>query len=273
MGRWLGRLAYHLSNDYRQHTQQHLRDALHYYQRDTDYSSCLHQTIDHMGMTLTEMPLLWFAPKAQLLKHIHITGWESVTTLQSQQRGILFLTPHLGAFELAGRYIAYQLPMTALYRPPRQLSLEALLLAGRTGQTLPAPDRPQLTLAPTTLGGVRQLARTLKQGGAIGILPDQTPRHGEGINVPFFGRPAYTMTLVAKLASLSHVGIVIVSAIRTPQGWHLHFEPLTLTPTQQQATTTATHAINQAIERVIMRHPEQYIWHYNRYKFNQPAEQ
>ena len=82
--------------------------------------------------------------------------------------------------------------MTAMYRPARQRWLQEVVRTSR--------DRPGLEAAPANLSGVRHMLRALKAGHCVGLLPDQVPPDGQGVWAPFFGRPAYTMTLAAKLA-------------------------------------------------------------------------
>jgi KDO2-lipid IV(A) lauroyltransferase len=123
-----------------------------------------------------------------------------------------------------------------------------------------------LHLAPATLAGVRVLARALKNGEPVGVLPDQVPQQGEGVWAPFFGRPAYTMTLPAKLATMSKAPVLLVYAERLPKGRGFtlrfsRFEGDLAGDTAQQAA-----AINGAMEQLIAKCPAQYYWSYNRYK-------
>ena len=153
-------------------------------------------------------------------------------------------------------------PLTALYRPPRKPSLKPLAEQARA--------REGLTLAPANLSGVRTLLKTLRAGGAIGLLPDQVPGAGEGIWTTFFGRPAYTMTLPAKMHQMSHAPLVLTYAERLSfgRGYAIHFVRfdgrLAGTPEQQ------ARMINAAMEQLIARCPSQYFWSYNRYK-GEPA--
>jgi KDO2-lipid IV(A) lauroyltransferase len=145
-----------------------------------------------------------------------------------------------------------------MYRPPRKAALRPLVEGARA--------RQNLNLAPANLSGVRILAKCLKGGEPIGLLPDQVPQQGEGVWAPFFGRNAYTMTLPAKLAQLGKAAIMLVYAERLPRGrgYVVRFVPfdgdLSGTPAQQAA------AINHAMEQLIARCPAQYFWSYNRYK-------
>jgi KDO2-lipid IV(A) lauroyltransferase len=108
--------------------------------------------------------------------------------------------------------------------------------------------------------------RALKNGESAGLLPDQAPRFGEGVWAPFFGRPAFTMTLVQRLARAGRAVIFVVSAERLPRaaGYRVVFEPFD-EPLSKDPTEAATQ-INRALETLIRRLPTQYLWAYNRYK-------
>jgi KDO2-lipid IV(A) lauroyltransferase len=113
------------------------------------------------------------------------------------------------------------------------------------------------------LAGVRALLRALRRGEVVGLLPDQVPDAGEGEWAPFFGRPAYTMTLPGRLAQSSGAGVCLLVAERLSQGrgWRVHVDAF--------ADSATPSALNAAMERLVRRFPEQYLWGYNRYK--QPA--
>ena len=149
--------------------------------------------VGEAGKMVLELPRLWMgAPVA-----VQLQGQEHVDAALAQRRGIVFLTPHLGCFEVtaqayAARYGCAGYPMTVLFRPPRQAWLREWVVASRS--------RDGLLTAPTTLAGVKQLIKALKQGQSVGLLPDQVPPAGLGVWLPFFGRDAYTMTLSARLA-------------------------------------------------------------------------
>ena len=124
---------------------------------------------------------------------------------------------------------------------------------------------------PADVSGVRSLIKALKRNQAVGMLPDQAPKTGEGVWLPFFGRPAYTMTLAARLTETGAVPLLAWGE-RLPggQGFRLHFSP----PFAAIEGDTLTRAacINREMERLILQKPEQYLWGYNRYKHPGGAE-
>ncbi|GAB2179900.1 lysophospholipid acyltransferase family protein [Denitratisoma sp. agr-D3] len=209
------------------------------------------------GQGLFELPWLWLRPQAEVVaKVVKVDNWSLVEEAWAAGKGILFLTPHLGCFEITAQYYANHRPMTVLYRKPKRASLVALVEGGRGAN---------LKLAPADLSGVRSLLKALKQGEAVGMLPDQVPGSGEGVWVPFFGRPAYTMTLAPRLADTgATVLLAYAERLAGGRGYHLKLFPLpdALTGDAEQKAA----AINRALEGLIRQCPEQYAWGYNRYK-------
>jgi KDO2-lipid IV(A) lauroyltransferase len=122
-----------------------------------------------------------------------------------------------------------------------------------------------LHLAPADLSGVRALIKALKKGQAVGMLPDQAPKVGEGLWLNFFGRPAYTMTLAARLTETGATPLMAWGE-RLPggRGYRLHLRP----PLKafEGATVDRAQQINLEIEALVRECPTQYLWGYNRYK-------
>jgi KDO2-lipid IV(A) lauroyltransferase len=219
----------------------------------------LRRSVAEAGKSVLELLAVWLRPERQalqLLKKCH--GWEHVEAAHRRGKGLIFLTPHMGCFEITSLYYAARHPITVLYRPPRLRWLQPVMESGR--------KRGQVTLAPTDLGGVRALFKALRRGEAIGVLPDQVPSRGEGVWVDFLGRPAYTMTLVSRLARSTDAAIVFAFAERLPHGagFELWLEPFTAELPEDPAA--AAGVINQAVAGLIRKKPEQYLWSYNRYK-------
>lgn len=250
LGALAGWLAYGLSPTYRRHLNENLAQA--------GVVQARGEAIAEAGKSLLELPKLWLRPQDEVVgRVVKVSGWEHVETALAAGRGILFLTPHLGCFEITAQYVAKHHPITVLYRRPKQDWLVPILEQGRGAN---------LDLAPADMGGVRKLLKTLKSGGLVGMLPDQAPGVGEGAWAPFFGRPAYTMTLAPRLARTgATVLLTYAERLHYGAGYRLHFLPPT-----GDATTPA--GINREIEQLILRHPGQYLWGYNRYKGDPPQE-
>jgi len=222
-----------------------------------ELASMRRRVVAELGKGAFELPAIWFRTPEQadaLMRAVH--GWDLVDAARAAGRGILFLTPHIGCFEISALHAARRLPITILYRPPKLAQLEPLLRAGRTGGLG--------TLAPTNLTGVRRLLKALRAGEAVGLLPDQVPGVGEGVWAPFFGRPAFTMTLVGRLQRATDCVVLLAFARRLPrgEGFELTLEALE----GDLAAPDGTARLNAAVERIVRRCPEQYLWSYNRYK-------
>jgi KDO2-lipid IV(A) lauroyltransferase len=251
-GAALGWLAYWSSPSYAARLRENLyasglcADAIH-------CDALRRAAIAEAGKGVAELATVWFGSDEDLGRLVQCAQWEVVERARARGAGIIFLTPHLGCFEIASRYTAQRMPLTVLYRPPKQRWLEPLMVAGRT--------RSGAAVAPANLRGVRMLYRALARGEAIGLLPDQAPGMGEGAWAPFFGRPAYTMTLVGRLRQASGAALLMTFGERLPAGagYRVHYEEIASDPLDEPA-------LNRAVEAQVRRRPEQYLWSYNRYK-------
>jgi KDO2-lipid IV(A) lauroyltransferase len=215
--------------------------------------------VGESGKQTAELPRLWLGEPVP----VQWSGLEAMEAAMAHERGVVVLTPHIGCFEIVGqaysqRYGHTQKPMTALFRPARQSWLKGLVSSTR--------GRYGLLLAPTTMAGVKQLIKALKQGQTLGLLPDQVPPAGLGVWADFFGQPAYTMTLSARLVQQNGAAVILAWGERLSwgRGYCVHFSPLTGDlPAESQL---AAQAINHAMEGLILRCPHQYLWGYARYK-------
>jgi len=250
-GRLFGRLAYALPGRFRQRLRANATQAGY---PDAAFARA---AAGEIGAMMLEQPKIWFRPEDCLARTVS-DEWEVAQAALAEQRGVIFLTPHLGGFEINARYLAKRMPLTVMFRPPRQAALAPLLEQAR--------NTAELRAVPATMQGVREFVRTLRKQQAIGLLPDQAPGAGEGVWAPFFGRMAYTITLPGKLAAPHDVPIVLMASERLPRGrgWRIHLmrvpSPLPETPQEQAAL------LNSAMETLIRRFPRQYLWSYNRYK-------
>ena len=237
------------------------------------------RALTQAGCLASELPLIW--GKSATTERMTIEGWEMVEALLAKGKGLIVLTPHLGAFELGARAFARRHPITVLYRPSPSPAMERLLQRFR-----PADN---LTAVPANGLGVRALLRTLKSAGVVGILPDQVPSQGEGVWADFFGKPAYTMTLPVRLAQATDAPLIWVLAIRRPGGWSLVFKPWRAVKANEVSeegkpvvnanpsvnaigVAQAVQAMNHQLEALIALEPEQYLWGYNRYRGRPPEE-
>ena len=212
----------------------------------------LRACVAETGKAVVETPKIWFDDEARVTSLVRCGTWNVVEDALAEGRGIIFLTPHLGCFEVSAMYTGQRVPLTVLYRPPKQRGLEPLMIKGRI--------RGRMKAEPASLKGVRALYKALQRGEPIGILPDQAPQFGEGAWADFFGRPAYTITLVKRLQRQSKAPVIFAFAKRLPHsaGYELLFE--------RHDGEIDERALNRALEDLIRTCPTQYLWSYNRYK-------
>jgi len=222
----------------------------------------LRANIAETGKALLESLALWQWSQAKVQAHVtQFNNWQVVNQALAKGKGILFLTPHLGCFEITSRYYGITHPITVLFRPPKKSWLTPLVDSGRR--------QGQVNLAPANVQGVRSLLQALKRGEAIGILPDQIPAEGEGDWADFFGKPAYTMTLASRLVERTGATVIMAFGERLAQGqgYQIH---LTLLP---DGSIRSLAGLNHAIEQQIAQCPTQYLWHYNRYKVRRRSKE
>lgn len=202
------------------------------------------------GRTILELPWLWSRSPDALADRVRCADLAVLEAAEAEGRGILFLTPHLGAFDATARWYAGRAPITVMFREPHKSWLRPLVHRSRNVDGMRA--------VPAAMAGVRGMLRALRAGEAVGILPDQVPGEGEGEWAPFFGEPAWTMTLPQRLARTSGAAVILAVGEQIPGGWRLHLWRFDGEP--------APSALNGWMEGLILRWPDQYLWGYNRYK-------
>lgn len=207
---------------------------------------------------VAESPAIWFGPWRR------VTGWlgtdaerKAFLRAASSSKGTIWLTPHLGAWELAGQFVASFGPLTILYKPQKG-PLDALIQTGRA-------RNPNAHPVPTTTAGVKALLKALDRGEMVGMLPDHDPPYGSGCFAPFFGVSAHTMDLVGKLAARSgaNVWFVVAERLRWSRGFRFH---IVQAPDGIQRPNDSARALNQGLEDCIRRFPDQYWWGYRRFR-------
>ena len=252
LGALLGWAMYGLSPTYRRHLRENLEAAGYGEDAATRYAA-----IASAGRMLAELPAVWLRPAAEVIALVRrVDGREHVDAARVAGKGIVFLTPHLGCFEITAKIAADEFPITVLYRAPKLAWLQPMIEKGR--------GQDNVRLARADMSGVRELLAALLRKEAVGILPDQVPGEGEGEWADFFGRPAYTMTLAPRLAARPANVCLLAFGERLPggEGYVLHIRPL---PAAEPGEG-ATRRMNHALEALIRECPEQYLWGYNRYK-------
>ena len=229
------------------------------FSNEQEFRDLFREVVAQTGKTAAEWVKVWFAPHAEIdALVVECSGWNRVEEARRRGQAIIFLMPHLGSFQLAMRYVAKRLPLTALYRPPPVSWLEPFMMAGSR--------RARLSLAPADVKGVETLLRALRRGEAIALPPDQAPNSRGGVWADFFGRPAYTTTLPRKLQRSTGAALLTAFAERLPRGKGFCLEIDTV-PSENFDEA----GLNRVIERLVRRCPGQFLWSYNRYKIPRKA--
>jgi KDO2-lipid IV(A) lauroyltransferase len=262
LGALAGRLVFRLSPRYRLRALENLRTSG-LAADDASLGRLARDNAAEIGKGAAELAWALFRPVEEVAGLVkELDGWEAVERLRAGERPILFVTPHLGGYDIAGRYLWSRLPIMAMYRPHKLRWLDEVIREGRNRGA--APDGSNV--APATMAGVRMLLRHLRKGGCTVILPDQVPGEGEGEWVPFFGRPAYTMTLTGRLQEASGAAVVFCFAERLPEGRGFRLRLRELAGPLPADRAQAALAVNRGVEELIRLAPAQYLWGYNRYK-------
>ena len=216
------------------------------------------RSLQETGVMLMETPAVWMRDMAWLRsKVIETEGCELVDEALAKGKGMVLIAPHLGNWEVVGLYAATLGPITSLFEPPKNAEVGAIIQESR--------EKSGATLVPTDRRGVMKLLKAIKAGGISGILPDQVPGDGAGELVEFFGRPAYTMTLLCNLVSKTGCEALVSYAERVPGGFKLVFKK-SCPDLYSEDCDKSLRALNRSVEDAIKALPEQYQWEYKRYK-------
>ena len=218
-----------------------------------------HAAVIETARSATELAWIWGRPASRVLARLRTDdSAELFHRARREGRPVIVAAPHLGAWEVLNLWLSAQGPVGILYRPPRQRWLEALLNKARgQGGAEPVPAHAR---------GVRRLIEILRGGGVLGILPDQQPKQGDGEFVDFFGQPALTMTLMAKLAKRESALVLFAWVERLPggQGWALHFSPA-------DPAIDGPASVNANVEACARQALAQYQWTYKRFSLSPPG--
>jgi len=259
VGRLIGRLLWWLPNENRRITLVNLRLAFPH-DSEQERNRIAKQSLLHLGMMATELGPAWLWSDKKIMPLIkEIKGQSLLDDALAAKKGIIFLAPHIGAWELIGPFLSTQYPSTFLYRPPNISGLEDFMVTSR--------GRFGAVLAPTDMRGVRTLIKALKQQQVSVILPDQDAGEKGGIHAPFFEHPARTMTLASKLIQKTDCAFLFVAMERLPkaQGYRIHFLPAEADVASPDEVI-ATQALNRGVEQCVRLIPEQYLWSYRRFR-------
>lgn len=257
IGRWFGLFALRFDRRTRKVIDRNLELCLPHL--DVEQRARIRNgRLRHIGQTFMEMSHIWTKEPENLLSLCHFgQGETQLRKALSEDGGVIVLAPHFGNWEMLNVYINSIRPLTVMYRPSKNPSLDAFILAAR--------ERCGSELAPTNRRGVSQIVKSLNDNGVAGMLPDQVPQKGSGEYAPFFGHQAYTMTLASQLARKTNARVFVAGSVQTAKG----FEIVALDVEEDfysDDMSVSLKGLNASVERLALMVPEQYQWEYKRFK-------
>jgi KDO2-lipid IV(A) lauroyltransferase len=219
----------------------------------------------HFGRSIVEFLRAPARSATELSKFVSCDGWEHIEAAQERGKGIIFVTGHLGNWELLGRWLATvrNVPLTAVAREPDSPMLASYIRSMRENAGFTVLSKGE---------SARGLLRALRRGEAILILADQ---NSGDVFAPFFGVPAGTAAGPATLALHSGAALVPIYCVETPEhSFHVGCLPALcaddrgiMAPEDRQAEVgRITAEINRIWEGIVRQHPEQWLWLHNRWK-------
>ena len=215
------------------------------------------ERLHHMVYLFFEFAQLRFWSLDRLLAHVEVEGEDVLRESFDAERGILLLVPHFGNWELLSVYLGHHFTVSALYDPPKQGGLEAQIVQAR--------ERFAGRMFPIGVAGMRSVFKELRGGGLVAVLPDQVPTFEGGEYVPFFGRPALTMTLPRTLQERTACDVIFAAARRSVDSKQPRY-CLSFT----RLDDADLEIMNTHIQQLAETFPEQYQWEYKR--FRRPPE-
>jgi len=196
-------------------------------------------------------------------------GLAHLREAEKNKRGVIFLTGHLGCWELHSfGWSALEYPLSFLVRPLDNARIEEMIEAVRTKFGNRAIDKQS---------AARQSLRVLREGGTLGILSDLNTQTREGVFVPFFGKLACTTAGIATLALKTDAVVIPTCAVwnRKRKRYFFHGDPpVELVRTGDHAKDIEVNTANfaAAVERMVRLYPDQWLWIHKRWKTRPAGE-
>ncbi|MCU7960914.1 MAG: lysophospholipid acyltransferase family protein [gamma proteobacterium symbiont of Bathyaustriella thionipta] len=258
LGDAIGWLLYQRAKRECRNARINIRTCFADYTRD-EQEALVRECMNSLGRTYTESGAVWFRPLHKTLSLITEVENEALLRDARQQgQGLIALTPHLGCWEILGLYLATQGATTILYKAPDNKELQQNLhrLRQKSGATLVAVGRQ----------GIKTVYQALSRGEIVGILPDQIPKGGAGVEADFFNIPAQTLLLVNRLARKTGARVIFGAALRQQDKAVFKIKVLPAPAAIDDVDPRrAARALNEGIEACVDWAPGQYQWNYRRF--------
>ncbi len=263
LGAGLGRLAHLLDRRHRDLARDNMALALPEIppaERRRLVAACFR----HFGAALFDLISADRFGPVEVCRRFRLEGWEHMEEAESLGRGVFYLGAHHGSWEMSGRPVAlYRGVLHTIARPADNPHLDRELNRLRERLGFAVIDKH---------GAARQMLKVVRAGGRVGILPDQRVHEREGILVPFFGHPARTTPILARLSRHSGAPVVPVFAYPEPRGrYHLVVRPPILPgpnpadASEEEAVAALTRRYLEVIEDEVRAHPHMWLWMHRRW--------
>jgi len=220
------------------------------------------RTFRNMARAIFDHSLLALASRERLLEYVRVEGLEHLH--DPANRPLILVAPHFVGLDAGGLRVSIELKAATIYARQSNQAWNDWVLGIRARFNAP------LLIAREGFD-LRAAIRAIKDGLPLYYLPDQDYGARHSVFVPFFGTPAATIPMVARLARMTQAKVIMAVSEMTPQGYVLHLEaPWRDFPTDDVEADTAR--MNREIERWVLRMPDQYLWTHRRFKSRPPGE-
>ena len=226
-------------------------------------AALMRQSFAELGIGLFEFARAWWGSVQPMRHGLRVEGLEHLEAARASGRGVIVISGHFTTLEISARLMCDYAPLAGMYRPHDQGAMEWAVKRGRLRYAAAMFTREEL----------RPALIHLKQGGLLWFAPDQDTRRGESVFVPFFNRPAYSLTSTHQLARLSGASVIAFAHERRADGGYT----LRLSPAFEdfpsKDATADTARVMAAIESMVRKAPSQYLWIHRRFKRQPDSEE
>jgi len=255
LGRWLGGFLHAALRDRRRVAERNI--ALCFPELEgAQQAALVRKSFSELGIGLFEFARAWWGSVQPMRHDLRVEGLEHLAAAREGGRGVIVISGHFTTLEIAARLMCDHAPLAGMYRPHDQGAMEWAVKRGRLRYAEHMFTREEL----------RPALKHLKQGGLLWFAPDQDTRRGESVFVPFFGRPAHSLTSTHQLARLSGAAVsAFAHERRADGGYTLRLSPAFADFPSKDATVD-TARVMAAIEAMVREAPAQYLWIHRRFK-------
>lgn len=258
LGGLIGRAAYYLLPRDRKRALDHLKTVF----SDKDWAwvkRTARRNFEHLGKAMLEVMLM---TPARLKGMVRFQGLDNLMTASRQGRGVVFVTGHIGNWEMMGAAVAARFPLSVVAAPIEPEQVNDMIVGLRKAMGV-------RTILRGRSGASKELIRVFRENRVLGVLIDQDT-DVEGAFVDFMGRPAWTPVAAAQMALKFNAAVVFGFIHRENDGSHtITIEgPLEIARSGNDRTdiVSNTAMFTKKIEQAIMKHPEQWVWMHRRWR-------